>query len=111
MAGRQAEHHALQLGHVERGRRALAAHVGQHQVDLPGLEERRTRSDVVRVHDRALEGLRDLSTLQWYVIPLLAIVFYIYTFEIGKARRTGNWNAVIAGAANVLALGALGWRY
>jgi hypothetical protein len=60
---------------------------------------------------QALEGLRDLSTLQWYVIPLLAIVFYIYTFEIGKARRTGNWNAVIACAANVLALGALGWRY
>ncbi len=26
---------------------------------------------------RALTGLRDLSTLEWYVIPLLAIVFYI----------------------------------
>ena len=25
---------------------------------------------------RALDGLRDLSTLKWYVIPLLAIVFY-----------------------------------
>jgi hypothetical protein len=24
---------------------------------------------------RALQGLRDLSTLEWYVIPLLAIVF------------------------------------
>jgi hypothetical protein len=46
---------------------------------------------------QALKGLRDLSTLQWYVIPLLAIVFYIYTHEIQKARQTGNWNAVFAG--------------
>jgi len=38
----------------------------------------------------ALEGLRDLSTLQWYVIPLLAIVFYIYTAEIKKARQSGQ---------------------
>lgn len=45
----------------------------------------------------ALEGLRDLSTLKWYVIPLLAIVFYIYTNEIKKARNTGNWNAIYAG--------------
>ena len=45
----------------------------------------------------ALKGLRDLTTLQWYVIPLLAIVFYIYTAEIKKARKTGNWNAIYAG--------------
>ena len=45
----------------------------------------------------ALKGLRDLTTLQWYVIPLLAIVFYIYTAEIRKARKTGNWNAIYAG--------------
>lgn len=45
---------------------------------------------------QALEGLRDLSTLQWYVIPLFSIVLYIYTVEIGKARTTGNWDAVIA---------------
>lgn len=45
----------------------------------------------------ALKGLRDLSTLQWYVIPLLAIVFYIYTIEIRKARESGNWDAVFAG--------------
>ena len=31
---------------------------------------------------QALCGLRDLSTIKWYVIPLLAIVFYIYTKEI-----------------------------
>lgn len=48
---------------------------------------------------RALNGLRDVSTLQWYVIPLLAIVFYIYTIEIKKARAGGDWLAVIAGAA------------
>jgi hypothetical protein len=46
---------------------------------------------------RALEGLRDLSTLEWYVIPLLAIVFYIYTSEIKKARKSGNWDAIYAG--------------
>ncbi len=46
---------------------------------------------------RALEGLRDLSTIKWYIIPLLAIVFYIYTLEIKKAKKSGNWNAVLAG--------------
>ncbi len=45
----------------------------------------------------ALQNLRDLTTLKWYVIPLLAIVFYIYTSEIKKARKNGNWNAVFAG--------------
>ena len=46
---------------------------------------------------QALQGLRDLSTIKWYVIPLLAIVFYIYTLEIKKAKESGNWNAVLAG--------------
>ena len=46
---------------------------------------------------KALEGLRDLSTIQWYIIPLLAIIVYIYTIEIKKARQTDNWDAVIAG--------------
>ena len=46
---------------------------------------------------QALEGLRDFSTLKWYVIPLLAIVFYIYAREIKEARATGNWDAVLAG--------------
>lgn len=45
----------------------------------------------------ALEGLRDWTTLQWYVIPLLAIVFYIYAVEIKKAKQTKNWDAVICG--------------
>ncbi len=47
---------------------------------------------------QALTGLRDLTTLEWYVIPLLTIVFYIYTIEIKKAKSSGNWNAVLAGA-------------
>ena len=52
---------------------------------------------------QALEGLRDLSTLQWYVIPLLLVVIYIYNKEIAKARSTGNWNPVFA-ALTVLGL-------
>jgi hypothetical protein len=46
---------------------------------------------------QALSGLRDFSMLKWYVIPLLAIVFYIYTKEIKEAKENGNWNAVLAG--------------
>ncbi len=46
---------------------------------------------------KALDGLRDLSMLKWYVIPLLAIAFYIYTKEIKEAKKSGNWNAVLAG--------------
>jgi hypothetical protein len=46
---------------------------------------------------QALNGLRDFSTLKWYVIPLLAIVFYIYTKEMKEAKTTGNWNAILAG--------------
>jgi len=45
----------------------------------------------------ALQGMRDLAMLEWYVIPLLAIVFYIYTSEIRKARISGNWDAIFAG--------------
>lgn len=39
--------------------------------------------------------LRDPSTLQWYVIPLLALLFYIYTIEIQKR----DWSLVLAGLA------------
>ncbi|MBN2160713.1 MAG: hypothetical protein JW807_15090 [Spirochaetes bacterium] len=46
---------------------------------------------------QALQGLRDLSMLKWYVIPLLAIVMYIYAIEIKKARESGNWEAIFAG--------------
>ena len=46
---------------------------------------------------RALAGLWDLTMIKWYVIPLLAVVFYIYVREIKEARRSGNWDAVFAG--------------
>lgn len=46
---------------------------------------------------RALDGLREPSTLQWYVIPLLAIVLYIYAVEVDRARRTRDGSAVVAG--------------
>jgi hypothetical protein len=52
---------------------------------------------MTQASELALNGLRDLSMLKWYVIPLLAIVFYIYTAEIKKARASGNWDAVAAG--------------
>jgi hypothetical protein len=48
---------------------------------------------------RALNGLRDFTMIKWYVIPLLAIVFYIYNKEIRLARTTGNWNAIFSGLA------------
>jgi hypothetical protein len=46
----------------------------------------------------ALEGLRDPATLQWYVVPLLAIVWHVWVVQIGKARSSGNWECVVAGA-------------
>jgi len=46
---------------------------------------------------QALQGMRDFSMLEWYVIPLLAIVLYIYTNEMRKARISGNWDAILAG--------------
>jgi hypothetical protein len=46
---------------------------------------------------QALSGLRDLSMIKWYIIPLLAIVVYIYTREIKEAQKTKDWNAVLAG--------------
>ncbi len=48
---------------------------------------------------QALNGLRDLTMIKWYIIPLLAIVIYIYTKEIKLAKENGNWNAVFSGAA------------
>jgi len=49
----------------------------------------------------ALKILRDGSQFQWYVIPLLALVLYLYAVEI--ERR--NWNLVFAG----LALWGMDW--
>lgn len=44
---------------------------------------------------RALAILRDGSHFQWYVIPLLSFVFYVYTVEAEKR----NWNLILAGLA------------
>ncbi len=44
---------------------------------------------------QALSRLRDGSNFQWYVIPLLAFVFYVYTVEAEKR----NWNLILAGLA------------
>ncbi|MBI2390366.1 MAG: hypothetical protein HYV09_12320 [Deltaproteobacteria bacterium] len=46
---------------------------------------------------QALERLRDPSTLEWYAIPLLALLFYVYALEIKSARRTGKWEPIVAG--------------
>jgi hypothetical protein len=44
---------------------------------------------------QALSILRDGSLFQWYVIPLFALVVYVYTVEI--ERR--NWDLLFAGLA------------
>ena len=44
---------------------------------------------------QALAILRDPSQFQWFVIPFLLIVFYIYFVEIGQK----NWSRVLAGLA------------
>ncbi|MHA1489964.1 MAG: hypothetical protein ACTSRI_09940 [Promethearchaeota archaeon] len=45
----------------------------------------------------ALSNLRVLTNYEWYIIPLLAIVLYIYGVEIKKAKEENNWNTVFAG--------------
>jgi hypothetical protein len=47
---------------------------------------------------RAMADMRDLTMMEWYIIPLLALLFYIYAVEIKQARKSGNWEAIIAGA-------------
>ena len=49
--------------------------------------------------NETLSNLRDSSNFQWYIIPILVIVIYIYSVEIKKAQQTGNWNVVTAGIA------------
>ena len=43
----------------------------------------------------ALRILRDGSQFQWYVIPLFALVIYVYAVEVERK----NWNLVLAGLA------------
>jgi hypothetical protein len=45
--------------------------------------------------EQAQSILRDPTQFQWYVIPLLAFVLYVYAVEVEKK----NWNAVLAGLA------------
>jgi hypothetical protein len=52
---------------------------------------------ITKASEQALDGLRDLTTLKWYVIPLLAIVLYIYFTELKKARKNRNFDAIYAG--------------
>lgn len=52
---------------------------------------------MTKASEQALERLRDPSTLEWYAIPLLAIVLYLYAKETARARRTGKWDAIHAG--------------
>jgi len=51
----------------------------------------------------ALSMLRDPQTFQWYVVPLFALVVYVYANEI--ERR--NWDLVFAG----LAFWGMDWTY
>ena len=53
--------------------------------------------EMTEATQQALNGLRDFTMLKWYIIPLLAIVFYIYAKEIKLAQTSKNWNAVFAG--------------
>jgi len=46
---------------------------------------------------QALDGMRDLTTLEWYVIPIMSLVIFIYVLEMQKAQRSGNWDAIFAG--------------
>jgi uncharacterized membrane protein len=50
---------------------------------------------VTSAASQALKILRDGSQFQWYVIPLLALVLYVYSVEM--QRR--NWSIVFAGLA------------
>jgi hypothetical protein len=45
----------------------------------------------------ALRILRDPSHFQWYVVPLLGFVVYLYCVEIGKR----HWDVVAAGLAGI----------
>ena len=44
---------------------------------------------------QALQGLRDLTTLKWYVIPLLSIVLYIYTIDYQWYNQLRNLSKYI----------------
>lgn len=49
--------------------------------------------EIAEATRKALSILRSGQNFQWYVIPLIAFVFYVYHVEISKK----NWNAIAAG--------------
>lgn len=53
---------------------------------------------------KALESLRSAEYFQWYVVPLLAFVIYVYITEVQKK----NWNAVLVGL--MFAAGEFAWE-
>jgi len=62
----------------------------------------------------ALQGLRDVTTLKWYVVPLLAIVFYIIVIGMKSDRSkiiTIAGIYTIAALMNIWGLGIMGWVY
>jgi hypothetical protein len=66
------------------------------QVKFPRVESGKEQA-MTDATVKALYRIRDLSMLKWYIIPLLAIVLFIYVREINKARSSRNWDAVLAG--------------
>jgi hypothetical protein len=65
----------------------------------------------------ALQGLRDLTTLKWYVIPLLAIVFYVAIIIVIGMKSDRSKVITIGGiytvavSMNVWGMGIMGWVY
>jgi hypothetical protein len=65
----------------------------------------------------ALQGLRDLTTLKWYVIPLRAIVFYVANIIVIGMKSDRSKVITIGGiytvavSMNVWGMGIMGWVY
>ncbi len=47
----------------------------------------------------ALARLRSFTHTEWYIIPLLAIILYIYGVEMRKAKENRDYSAIFAGLA------------
>ena len=51
--------------------------------------------DYTEATNNAIAALRDTGNFEWYLVPILAIVFYMYFTEIERKR----WDIVMAGLA------------
>ena len=61
---------------------------------------------------RALEGIRDLSTLEWYVIPLYVAAILVLSLRTNKAKTIAVASLyTVAVIANFICMGLLGWVY